>query len=443
MSVDLVSTEAEQAVIGALLLDNRCWNLIGQRIRPEHFAVEDHRLIIEATAGLAAAGHPFDVVTLGEKIGMSYLPYLSRIVQNTPSAANVERYAAIVIDRAARRDCVSAGLAATSIAKEASTAADAVGQVRAMLDAIQNPSAGGIRTTDEAMADWLAVMNERRLRGGKLQGIPTGFDCLDSRWFGLCAPDLIIIAGRPSMGKTTLGMNIAEGAAKNGKSVLVFSLEMSASQLYDRRISSVGGINLSSIRECDMGVEEWERLTDAGAMVRSRKLFIDDRPGQSIDAVRLSAAAHKARHGLDLVVVDYLGLMTKPGSENRLQEVRAISAGLKQMAKELSIPVVALAQLNRKSEDRTDKRPMMSDLRESGDIEQDADIIAFVHRQAKYEPDNPQWAGVAEIITEKHRNGECGTDFVAAQLEFSRFAPMAYEFQKPAPQRKAGGKRFE
>lgn len=432
MTVDLVSSVAEQAIIGSLMLDNRGWSLIGSRLTPEHFGYPEHRRIMEAIRATADAGMPFDMVTIAQVLGgKDDLTYLGELIRNSFVAANLEQYADIVLDRYARRQCATAGSAAVGIARSAETAADAVAQVRAMLDAIDNNAAQGVKSVQDAMNDWTAMMYERKARGGCLQGITTGFDCLDSRWFGLCAPDLIIVAGRPSMGKTTFGMNLAESAAKTGSSVLVFSLEMSTRQLYDRRVSAVSGVPLESIRACDMDPDEWGRVADAGAQLKARKLFIDDRSGQSIDAVRLSAAAHKSKHGLDLVVVDYLGLLQKPGSESRLQEVRAISAGLKQMAKELNIPVVALAQLNRKSEERGDKRPIMSDLRESGDLEQDADIIAFVHRQSKYEPENPEWAGVAEIITDKNRNGECGTDFVASQLEFARFRPLSYEFKRP------------
>ena len=240
------------------------------------------------------------------------------------------------------------------------------------------------------------------------------------------------------MGKTTMGMNIAEAAAKDGKSVLVFSLEMSQQQLYDRRMASIAGIPLGVIRNCHLDGEQWDRLTHAVTSTKDRKIYIDDKAGQSIDAMRLAAAAHKSTKGLDLVVVDYLGLATKPGSESRLQEVRAISAGLKQMAKDLHIPVLALAQLNRKSEERADKRPLMADLRESGDIEQDADIVAFVHRQSRYD-DSDQWKGVAEIITAKNRNGEVGTDYVSEQLHLARFAELAQPFCPPKPMKKTRG----
>lgn len=428
---DLVSLEAEQAVIGSLLLDNRCWHVIGQKLKPDYFADRDHRAVVAEIARLSELGIPFDLVTLSQNIGQHVLVMLGSIMRNTPGSSYVEHYAEIVIDRYQRRKLVSAGSYADHCAKAADTAADAIAQVRARLDEIDENADGGVKSPDQAVIEWVDTFKERAARNGRLQGITTGFAALDNRWFGLCAPDLIIIAGRPSMGKTTLGMNIADGAARSGASVLVFSLEMSTNQIYDRRISALSGLPLAKIRDCSIEVDEWTTVVDASHILQQRRMYIDDRAGKSIDAVRLAAAAHKSRFGLDLVVVDYLGLMHKPGSENRQQEVRAISAGLKQMAKELNIPVIALAQLNRKNEDRADKRPMMSDLRESGDLEQDADIIAFVHRESRYSKDDPAWQGIGEIITEKHRNGECGTDYVADQMHLARFAPLDYEFVPP------------
>lgn len=438
MTVELYSTEAEQAVIGALMEDNRRWQLVGTKISPAMFWHSEHRAALEAIAKLAANGSAFDFISLSSVLGSEAVIYLSELARNTLSGYRVEFYAEIVADRYARRQVAAIGMTSHTIAVESETAAEAIAQVRTQLDGIGMVESGGAASVEETMTEWLRVMEERKERGGALQGIPTGIESLDRRWFGLCAPDLIIIAGRPSMGKTTLGMNIAEGAAAAGKSVLVFSLEMSASQLADRRVASLASVSLSAIRECNLnGDDDWNCVIDANDKIKQRKLMINDASAMSIDALRLSAAAHKARHGLDLVVVDYLGLLTKPGAENRLQEVRMISKGLKQLAKELHIPVIALSQLNRQSEARTNKRPMMADLRESGDIEQDADIVAFVHRQEKYEPENAQWRGVAEVITEKHRNGEVGTDYVSAQLRFARFVEMDGEFMPQQENKKA------
>lgn len=429
---EFYSLEAEQAVIGSLLQDNRCWTLVGQKLSAEVFFRADHREFFRAIADLARKGEAFDFVTLVGMLESDSRAYLWEIVRNTPSTANVETYAGIVLERFKRRQVSAVGMFAMDVSRNAESSVDAIAQVRAKLDAIGTHDTAGAVSVDQTVADWVQIMMDRRDRGGRLQGLQTGLNTIDRRWFGLCAPDLIIIAGRPSMGKTTFGMNIAEGAARAGASVLVFSLEMSTSQLLDRRVAAIAGLPLGEIRECNMSSDDaWDRITDATHTIRNRKLFINDASALTVDGLRLAAAAHKAKHGLDLVVVDYLGLLTSPGAESRLQEVRMISKGLKQLAKELNIPVVALAQLNRKSEERTNKRPLMSDLRESGDIEQDADIIAFVHRQEKYEPDNADWKGIAEIITEKHRNGEVGTDYLASQLHFARFVELEREFSKP------------
>lgn len=427
----LFSIEAEQTTIGALLIDNRGWQLVGQRLLPEMFFRHDHREVMTIIADLCSRGIPADPFTVSAEWKDPDLIYLCELQRNTPSARTIETYADIVIDRYTRRRVAAVGNEAWSIAQSSKTGGDAIGEVRGKLDLINTASVGGAETVESSLAGWVTAMQGRKERGNALQGLETGFTSINNRWYGLCEPDLIIIAGRPSMGKTTFGMNIADGAAANGANVLFFSLEMSINQLMDKRISAISGVALDKIRRCDLESHEWDMVMDATQTIKRRKLVINPTAGISIDSAYLSAAEHKSRSGLDMVVVDYLGLMTAPGADNRVREIAAISAGLKKMAKNLRIPVVALAQLNRKCEDRANKRPMMADLRDSGDIEQDADIVAFVHRQEKYEPDSQQWKGVAEIITEKHRNGECGTDFLSSELSRSRFVEMDEQFHRP------------
>lgn len=430
---NMYSIEAEQAVLGAILLNDKCLSSVAAVLTPEAFFRRDHRIIYETITALDEQRSPIDVVTVTQTLSSAGkldeaggVAYVGDLARNTPSWANVGGYAAIVEDRHNRRLLFAAGLAAEEKARGTGSLTDSIGEVRTLLDRIGNVKDKGTKSVKDYMLEWSAEIQVRNERGDRLQGIPTGFQCLDDRWFGLCDPDLIIIAGRPSMGKTTLGLNIAEAAAANGASVLFFSLEMSARQLADKRVAAITGIPLDVIRRASFTTDQWGEITAAAHTIVGRKMAINETSGISIDAARLVCGSHKSRFGLDLVVFDYLGLMTKPGAENRLQEVKAISAGLKGIAKDLKIPVVALAQLNRKCEDRANKRPMMADLRESGDIEQDADIVAFVHRQEKYEPESQQWKGVAEIITDKHRNGECGTDFVNAELRLSRFLQPDY-----------------
>lgn len=427
------SVEAEQAVLGAIMLDCRCFPSVAAKVTKEAFYRHDHRLIFEACESMHAQGIHIDVVTVTQSLQAAGtlseaggLVYIGELARNTPSVIGAEGYARIVDERHSRRKLFAAGMMAENLAKSDDPLPECIGKVRTTIDQIGNISDKGTKSVATYMGEWTDEIRARHERGDRLQGIPTGFQLLDDRWYGLCSPDLIIIAGRPSMGKTTLGLNIAEAACANGASVLFFSLEMSARQLADKRVSALTGIPLDTIRRASFTADQWGLITDASDKISKRKMMVNETSGISIDAAAIICGSHQSRHGLDLVVFDYLGLMTKPGAENRLQEVKAISAGLKGIAKDLKIPVIALAQLNRKCEDRINKRPTMADLRESGDIEQDADIVSFVYRHEKYDPDNEQWKGVAEIITDKHRNGECGTDMVRSELRQSRFLNPDY-----------------
>lgn len=440
------SIEAEQAVVGKLILDGRQYHLIGHRLLPEHFAHNDCRTIYEAIASLSETNSPIDLVTINDRCGKAYekhtgqslFGFMTELIRNTPGSSHIERYADIIIDKAMRRGLLVLEGEIYPAIKNAPTAQDAVSEVRTRLDALSSQTKQDTQTVDQTVSEWVREMQRRMDNAGALQGIDTGFNLLNERWGGLCGPDLIIVAGRPSMGKTALGMNIADNVAAQGKSVLVFSLEMSASQLTDRRMSSLTGIPLKKIRQCDLSEEEWGQISEGGALIRQRNLQINERGGVTIDYVRLVSTAHKARHGLDVLVVDYLQLLSKPGAENRVQEVGLISAGLKNIAKELHIPVIAISQLNRQCEARADKRPTMADLREAGNIEQDADIIAFVYRHERYEPENAKWKGIAEVITAKNRNGEVGTDFLGCELHLSRFKNIDPSYF-PAPDEKKSG----
>lgn len=437
----LRSIEAEQALLGAMMLNPVCIAEIAAKLTGEEFYNHDHKEIYQACLTLDSSKSRVDPLTVCGVIGNERMNYVFELAKNCVAMQNAPTYADIVRERYDRRLLYSTGLSAQGIATSGLPINDSVGKVRAQLDAIGPKSSMGNRTVEDYMSEWVDELHVRKERGDRLQGKDTGFSELNNRWFGLCDPDLIIIAGRPSMGKTTLGLNIAEGVAANGGSVLFFSLEMSAKQLTDKRVAAITGIPLDVIRRAAFTDEQWGKVTEAAHLIKQRKFMINETSGISIDAAKMLCMSHQSRHGLDAVFFDYLGLMTKPGAENRLQEVKAISAGLKGIAKDLKIPVVALAQLNRKCEDRANKRPLMADLRESGDIEQDADIVAFVHRQEKYEPDAPQWKGIAEIITDKHRNGECGTDFVASNLQCSRFYTPEYPIAIPGkPDQKQSGR---
>lgn len=428
------SIEAEQSLLGAMMLNPVCIAEIAAKLTGDEFYNSDHRDIFRACISLDQRKDKVDPLTVCSVVGNDRMLYVFEIAKNCVSMNSAVTYADIVRERYDRRLLFSAGLVAQTMATSTEEVQSAVGKVRTQLDDIGPKASFGSKSTAECISEWKDELEKRNKRGDKLQGCDTGFQELNTRWYGLCEPDLIIIAGRPSMGKTTLGLNIAEAVAANGGSVLFFSLEMSAKQLTDKRVSAISGIPLDIIRRAAFSDDQWDQIVSTSGIIKDRRFMVNETSGISIDAARMICMSHQARHGLDAVFFDYLGLMTKPGAENRLQEVKAISAGLKGIAKDLKVPVVALAQLNRKCEDRANKRPLMADLRESGDIEQDADIVAFVHRQEKYEPDNQNWKGIAEIITDKHRNGECGVDVIASSLQHSRFMSPEFPMSLPTKQ---------
>lgn len=437
------SVEAEQAVIGGLMLEPASLDGVSSLLDGDDFYRRDHRLIYEAICGLSGKGKPFDVVTLGEwfdacgtgeQIGGA--GYLTELVTSTPSAANIAAYAAIVREKAILRRLIEAG---TQIVNDGFQPGQA--SVRDILDkaeqrvfriAEQGDRGGkefvGLR---DAMAEAYRVLQDRSENPGTVTGVPTGFVDLDEMTAGLQPTDLVILAARPSMGKTALAVNIAEYAAmKTKKAVAIFSMEMSASQLAFRLISSMGRIDSQRLRTGDLREEDWPRVSSAIRMLSELKIFIDDKPGLSPVELRGRARRLKREHDLGLIVVDYLQLMQVQGTqENRATEIAEISRSLKGLAKELNVPVIALSQLNRSLEARTDKRPVMSDLRESGGIEQDADLILFIYRDEVYNKDKPDNKGLAEVIIAKQRNGPTGKvdlRFAGAYTRFDNLARDSY-----------------
>src|SRR5690348_538126 len=436
------SIAAEQAVLGGLLLVNQAWDLIVDRISEEDFYRREHRLIFQAIRELTEQGQPSDAVTLGEwferngEIATIGGPaYLADLANNIPSAANITAYADIVRDKATLRNLIEAG---TRIAGDG---ANPEGRLTPeILDAAEQrvfqlaesvargrPQVVPIR---QPIKDAVRLLAERHANRGQLAGLTTGFKDLDDLTSGLQRQDLVIVAGRPSMGKTAFALNIAEAIAMRAKQpVLVFSMEMSASQLAFRLISSMGRINQKDLRSGELAEEEWPRVSQAASLLSESKIFIDDTPALSPGELRSRARRMMREHGLGLVVIDYLQLMQVPGNkENRATEISEISRNLKAMAKELDVPVIALSQLNRALEQRNDKRPVMSDLRESGAIEQDADLILFIYRDEVYNKESNH-KGIAEIIIGKQRNGPIDTiklTFLGQYTKFENYAPEAY-----------------
>ena len=436
------SIEAEQSVLGGLMLDNAAWEKIADRVSEDDFYRRDHRLIFRAIAALAEKDSPYDVVTLsewlegqGELDGAGGLAYLGTLAKETPTAANITAYADIVRERSILRQLIRVGtdIADSAYHPEGEESKSLLELAEEKVFEIAEKGARGRQgfvAIRDLLGEAIDTINELFERDEPVTGIPTGFDDYDDKTSGLNRSDLIIVAGRPSMGKTTFAMNMAENVAISAKQpVAVFSMEMSADQLAMRMMSSLGRINQQKVRTGKLEDEDWPRLTSAVAMLSEAPIFVDDTPALTPTDLRARARRLKREHGLGLIVVDYLQLMRVPGlSENRTLEISEISRSLKALAKELDVPVVALSQLNRSLEQRQDKRPMMSDLRESGAIEQDADVIVFIYRDEVYKPDTPD-KGTAEIIIGKQRNGPTGTvrlTFLGEFTQFANYTPESY-----------------
>jgi replicative DNA helicase len=434
------SIEAEQAVLGGLMLDVSAWDQVADMVRTKDFYRPDHRLIVDAIAELAGNGKPVDVVTvseqlqkLGELENAGGLPYLATLSRDTPTAANVRAYAELVRERSLLRQLIEAGteIAGSVFNTEGHTARELVDKAEQKVFEIAEAGFGGrdgavaVRAMLPALID---KIDEWHSNPDALRGLPTGFTDFDKITGGLRGGDLVIVAGRPSMGKTTLAVNMAEYAAVNPRykaSVCIFSMEMPSEQLMTRMLSSLGGVHLGGLRSGRISDDDWVRVTSATSQLSDARIFIDETPGLTPTDLRARARRVKREHGLDLVVVDYLQLMQVPGTkENRATEISEISRGLKALAKELAIPVIALSQLNRGVEQRENKVPVMSDLRESGAIEQDADIILLIYREEVYDKETTR-KGIAEIHIAKHRNGEIGMFNLTFQGMYSRFANFA------------------
>ena len=436
------SVEAEQSVLGGLLLENSAWERIADLITEQDFYRHDHRLIYRHITKLLDASKPADVVTVSESLESSQelttvggLAYLGALAQNTPSAANIRRYAEIVRDRAILRGLVEVG---TSIADSAyspmgRSASELLDHAEGQVFEIAEAGARGKKGFMELPVLLTQVVERidmlfQRDNPSDITGIPTGFTDLDQKTSGLQPGDLIIVAGRPSMGKTAFSLNIAENVAlESGLPVAVFSMEMGGTQLVMRMMGSVGKLDQHKVRTGRLQDEDWQRLTYAVGKLNEAPLYIDE--SAALTALELRARArrlHRQCGKLGLIVIDYIQLMssTRQG-ENRATEISEISRSLKALAKELDVPVIALSQLNRSLEQRPNKRPVMSDLRESGAIEQDADVILFIYRDEVYNPETPE-KGISEIIIGKQRNGPIGTVRLAFLGEYTRFENLAH-----------------
>ncbi len=443
------SIEAEQSVLGALLLNNDSWDDVADMLTDHDFYHKRHRIIFRGISALFEKSQPVDVVTLTEwhqrqdelnEVGD--FAYIGMLARDTPSAANITAYAKIVREHSILRQLIAT---ATKIGdgafnSDGRSSTDILDMAEQQILAIAEKGAKQgrpfkqIKDTLPKLTEHLDILREQK---GTLTGLATGFMDFDQKTLGLQRGDLIIVAGRPSMGKTAFAMNIVEHAActpndNNKKSVAVFSMEMPADALVLRIISSQGEINHSHLRSGNLDGDKWTQFTAITGQLNQALIFVDDTPALTVTELRARARRLKRQHGLDLIVIDYIQLMQANGdvsnSENRATQLSEISRGLKALARELDIPVLALSQLNRSLEQRPNKRPIMSDLRESGAIEQDADVITFIYRDEVYN-DHPDNKGTAEIIISKQRNGPIGTIKLTFEAQYTRFKNFAHGTQ--------------
>ena len=446
------SIEAETAVLGAVFLDKAAWDKVAERVEEGDFYRQDHRLVFRAFAALSEAGEPTDIVTTAEWLENHQLldqaggmQKLAALADNTPSAANVSAYARIVQKRSVLRQLIQATGSINEAVfnpegKPSEQVLDEAEQAIFEIAERQGKRLRKYRPIDDLIAEARDRIDILSRQSSPITGLATGYTDFDRLTAGLQPADLIILAGRPSMGKSALAINIAEHVAIQGqKSVAVFSMEMPSEQLAMRMIGSLSRIDQQRLRTGKLNDEDWPRLTSTVGVVQDARLFIDDTPALSPAELRARARriardlSAQAGHKLDLVIVDYLQLMQVPGfSDNRVAEVSEVSRALKGMAKELNVPVIALSQLNRGLEQRPNKRPVMSDLRESGAIEQDADVIVFIYRDEVYDKDSAD-KGIAEVIIAKQRNGPIGLVKLAWRGQFTRFEGYVESAAVPAP----------
>ena len=412
------SVESEQSILGSIILDKEAIITVAETIQPMDFYKEAHKIIYESMLKLNSNNEPIDLITLIEELrkeghldsigGISYLTSLSTIV---PTTSNVKYYANIVKEKSVMRQLIKASNEIINLGYDASTDVQEIldKAEKNIFDISQEKSGDDIQPINVVLQDTFEMIEKLCTDKSEVTGITTGFADLNKKINGLQRTDLILLAARPAMGKTAFSLNLVQNAALKGDaSVAVFSLEMSKEQLVQRMLSAQSNVELSKIKTGNLGESDWPRITDGMAVLSEANIFIDDTPGIKISEIRSKCRRLKIEKGLDLILIDYLQLMEGEGkNENRQQEIAKISRSLKILAKELDCPVVALSQLSRSPELRKDHRPILSDLRESGSIEQDADIVMFLYRDEYYHDDSEK-KNIGEVIIAKNRHGETG-----------------------------------
>ncbi|BCU83388.1 replicative DNA helicase [Polycladomyces abyssicola] len=433
--------EAEQAVLGAILIDPSSLVTVTERLRPEDFYRQGHQRLFQVMIELSERGEPLDLVTITSELqdrklleevgGVSYLTELAEVV---PTSANVEYYSRIVEEKSILRRLIRT---ATQIASAGYSGGAEVAEIldeaeKQILDISQRRHRNGFVPIHDILMETYEHIEKLHYKKGELTGIPTGYTDLDRMTSGLQPSDLIIIAARPSMGKTAFALNLAQNVAIRSKlPVAIFNLEMSAPQLVMRMLAAEGNIDAQAFRTGNLTEEDWEKLTMAISTLSEAPIFIDDTPGVTVFDIRSKLRRLQAEHGLGLVLIDYLQLISGRGGESRQQEISEISRSLKLMARELNVPVIALSQLSRAVEQRQDKRPMLSDLRESGSIEQDADVVAFLYRDDYYNEDSEK-KNILEVIIGKQRNGPVGKVELLFLKNYNKFLSLDLRHGEPS-----------
>lgn len=429
------SVEAEQSVIGSMLIDKEVIPVVMEVLKPEDFYRPDHKEIYEVIIELFDKAQPIDLITVSERLKLhgklelvGGLEYLSDIATAVPTTANVKHYAKIVEEKSLLRKLIKASSDIVDLgfnaSEEVSFILDKAEQN--IFDILQKRSSQGFVPIKDVLVETFNKLEELYNNKGHITGIPTGFVDLDFKTSGLHNSDLVLIAARPAMGKTAFALNLAQNAAvHSGVPVVVFSLEMSKEQLVNRMLCSEAMVDSNKMKTGQLEDNDWQKVARALGPLSEAPIFIDDTPGISITEIRAKCRRMKLEHNLGLVVIDYLQLMqgSKSRSENRQQEISEISRSLKILAKEINVPVICLSQLSRAAETRTDHRPILSDLRESGAIEQDADIVMFLYRDDYYNPDTEK-KNIAEVILAKHRSGSTGTVELVWLGQYTKFANL-------------------
>ena len=429
------SLEAEQSVLGSMLIDKEIVPVVMEILKPEDFYRPDHKEIYDVIIELFDRAQPIDLITVSERLKLhgklelvGGLEYLTNIATEVPTTANVKHYAKIVEEKALLRKLIKAS---TDIVDLGYNASEEVSYIldkaeQNIFDILQKRSSQGFVPIKDVLVDTFNKLEELYNNSGNITGIPTGFADLDFKTSGLHNSDLILIAARPAMGKTAFALNLAQNAAVHSNvPVAVFSLEMSREQLVNRMLCSEAMVDSNRMKTGKLEDNDWQKVAKALGPLSEAPIFIDDTPGVSITEIRAKCRRLKLEHNLGLVIIDYLQLMqgSRSKSENRQQEISEISCSLKILAKEINVPVITLSQLSRAPEARTDHRPILSDLRESGAIEQDADIVMFLYRDDYYNPETEK-KNIAELILAKHRNGSTGTVELVWLGQYTKFANL-------------------